>query len=453
MTETASAPAARQDSPAGMLAIAALGALLLAILWYFGASERALTKSAVGFDGLVSWARAEGMDAQRFSGGGFLVRGKVSLRVLPLHDVDLDAEREHPDTREAVLAQATDKDIDREVVREKIRLLPTLVVLPKWRSGMHKLGVGHRTLLIDTVDLNGLIGQIAGLKGQIRRDPEGFVRFAARPFGGDEVALMHAQYLRGSGCVPLIGDERAMLLGRCRVLGAGPPLDDPDPEDAPREFWVLADPDLMNNHGLGLGANADIAAAFLAGFAAEERPIVLDLTTRVVTLTQAWGQGTHERTWDDVLRMFRWPFTMIWIAFGLLGLLVLWRSIVRAGPLARIFEDNPTASKEVAIDAKARLLRLANHDTALLASHIRARLGYLAAELLGPHARTDRAPLDNLTRLIAPRDPALARELAAASELPDLQGQTATEILARLARFETCYDKVMHEFGRAPDSR
>ena len=128
---------------------------------------------------------------------------------------------------------------------------------------------------------------------------------------------------------------------------------------------------------------------------------------------------------------------------------MLWRAVTRYGPLARAYDEEPRASKEISIAAKARLLRLANHDVALLASHIRARLAHLAAELLGPHRPVDRDPLMILTQLIERRSPELADELRAASALPKTATISPAEVLRRLDRFENCYDRVTHEFGRA----
>ena len=43
-----------------------------------------------------------------------------------------------------------------------------------------------------------------------------------------------------------------------------------------------------------------------------------------------------------------------WLGFALLSALVLWRAVTRYGPLARIYDDEPRASKTVSIAAKAR---------------------------------------------------------------------------------------------------
>ena len=416
------------------------GAILLALLWFFaGDSSRALQRGATGFSGLVSWLKDEGFDARSFKGGGSLVRGDVGLRILPLFDTDLEKPRKRPETREDVLAETSLEDIRLKIVRHKIEDHPTLIVLPKWRGGMPILGVAHERLLIPAGEINRILRQI-GLEGvATRRDPGGFSDMGAR---GGRIGLMHAQTLKGTGCTPVLGTEDAFILGRCAV-----PAGYEESDSASTYFWLLADPDLANNHGLALAENAPVFSAVLKS-AEITGPILLDLTKIDHTVGDDWLEDRHERTWEDFARMFEWPFTMIWVAFICVGALVLWRAVTRFGPVARTGEEQPLASKEISIDAKARLLRLAGQDAPLLAEHVQARIAQLAAEILGPHRRTDQTPLEMLYRLIRRRDPRLADELAEAAHIPE--GIAPDDIIHRLDRFETCYDKVIHGFGRTP---
>lgn len=426
--------------------IAVIGVVLVGLIWLLsGGAERPVQRDATGFDGVAAWYRHNDIEARVFEGGGSLVRGKVALRVLPLFDTDLNNERERPDTREQVLAQTSEIDIRRGVVNRKTRLQPTLVILPKWRAGMRKLNVAHKIMLIPEQEINRVAGQVTGVNWmRSRRDPDGF---STRRYSGsrEDIGLMHAQTLGAGLCTPIIGTREHMLLGECpthETLDDGGQLGSEDQ----KTFLLLADPDLLNNHGLKWAENGAVALEIAERFDLDQ-PVIVDLTPFTVTVDNDWRARRHERTWDDFSRMFAWPFTMIWLAFFFVGGLVLWRAIKRYGPLRRIYEDEPRASKEVSIDAKARLLRMSNHDAPLLAGHIQARLAHLAAELLGPHRPADRDSLDILKGLVGRKSPALAQELADAS-VPPGGDLPPAEILQRLDRFESCYDKVMHEFGR-----
>ena len=490
MSDTASPPVVGGNSAGArgseFAIFAAIGAVVIGLLWLLSGDEDPhLQKSATGFDGLVSLLRAEDVEARSFSGGGRLVRGNVALRVLPIFDTDLDTPRERPGSREEVIGQTSENDLSRWLVQRKARLLPTMVVLPKWRTGMRRLGVAHFALLIPPQEINRVVGQITSMPApRVRRDPAGFTtRRYWGAFGDEhELGLMHLQVLRGIDCKPIIGTSDAMLLAECPLeivrynesenekseddAVDGKPADDSvdfhslgdellagrDEDGDYTSFLLLADPDLLNNHGLRHASNADMAVEIARQFD-PDLPVILDKTNFIFTVDEDWEARRHERTWEDFARMFRWPFTMIWIAFFFLGALVLWRAVTRYGPLARSYDDEPRASKEISIAAKARLLRLANHDAALLSSHVKARLHHLAAELLGPHRPVDQDPLAVLTRLVGRRSPELAEELRAASDVPDTFNPSPAEVIRRLDRFENCYDKVTHEFGRTSEPR
>jgi hypothetical protein len=452
--ESAAGPAGR-GVPVNGIVIGAVVVAILAALWFFGRAERDVQRSAVGFAGLVEWLDDNGVEARAFTGGGFLVEGEVGLRILPLYDTDPDSDRTLPETPEELIAQTSENDLPGYVAREKIRLLPTLVILPKWRTGMRMLGVAHHDLLIPEDELDELVAQRSEPRRRVVHDPSGW-SVAGSDYG--MIGLHHAQTLADSGCQPIIGSQAAMLLGRCKL---GPSGDKLGPSgdgkagagDDDGAFWLLADPDLMDNHGLALAGNAGVALDFVRE-AAGGGPVVLDLSDHVATVDPDWLDEQRERSWEDLARLVEWPFGVVWIAFAGLAALVLWRALVRYGPVEAA-EDGEAmrASREVSIDAKARLLRLADHDAALMRLHFASRLQQLAAELLGPHRPAGADPLALLTGLVGRRRPELARELADSARLPDApRGRVHArpgDLLGRLDRFEDCIVRIRDEFGRA----
>ncbi len=423
-----------------LLVIGAVVVAVIGLLWFFGfSSDRGLARGATGFDGLVTWLEENDVEARAFHGSGSLTRDNVKLRVLPLYDVDLREPLVFPESPQEVIEQRTETDFTEWVLEEKTRLLDTLVILPKWRKGMRLLGVAHQTQLIPVADLDRLLIQMGFGGARVVRDPDGVSQTThAFDDAPHDIALLHAQTVRLPGCDPVVGTQNSMLIGSCTGSDG-------------QTFWVLSDPDLMSNHGLALGGNA-AAALDLVRMFADDGPVIVDWTDDIYTIDQSLMEEYRERTWDDFFRLFSWPFTVLWIGFAVVGGLVLWRALVRYGPLARMYRDEPRASKTVSINAKARLLRLSRHDGALLESHIRARLNALAAELLGPSRQADMPALDSLTRLIARRDPELAEALAEASRPIGRDGADHGDLSLRLDRFETCYDKVRHEFGRTADA-
>jgi len=436
----ASAAATRGRAADWIMLALVVGGVAAFVLWALGGADRQLRRSPIGFDGLVAWLRDGGLEARGFQGGALLERERVGLRILPLYDGNIDHWRTQPEDQDALIREADQVDIRRAVVLAKIRLLPTLVVLPKWRTGVALTGVAHPVLLRDAGDDPLSRGQLPGIGGRLER-PAG----AFRDFGVEgsprQARLYLPQVLRGADCVPLVGDRQAMLLGRC---GGGN-----------ESFWVLSDPDLLNSHGLRLGDNAAIARELLGRLAAG-RPVVVDYSTLPWSIEdRPAGPVRDERRWSDLARFVEPPFAWLWAGFAALAALLLWRAALRFGPPLRPYDDGPRAAREVGIAAKARLLRLTGRDDALLRAHVAGRLQALAAELLGPHRPDIGSPLEQVGRAVGRRDPSLDRRLreavAEAEGLPT--GAPTSEAVRRLDRFETIIEQVLHGFGRASRGR
>lgn len=438
--ETVAAPPRHRRAPVEFLAFAMLAVVIGAILyWALRGGDPPLWRTAIGYDGLVAWLRSGGLDARNFHGGAFLERKGIGLRILPLFDGDLSRYRTVPADRDELLREADAVDIAGPVVDRKIALLPTLVILPKWRTGTALTGVAHPALLRDPTDNPVNRDQIPAGGGRVVQLSVPFAEYPAKD--GLRARLYMPQVIRGSSCEPVVGTRADLILGWCNV-GHG--------------YWLLSDPDLLNSHGLRLGDNAEIARTVL-GRLARGRPIIVDYSTFVWTIADTPGGSKAEppRSWSDLARFFAPPLTYAWIAFATLAALVLWRASVRGGPVQRRFDDGMRAAKEVSIAAKARLLRLTGHDDALLKAHVAVRLQAIASDLLGPHHRGAGEPLDTICNLVGRRDPALGRRLReAATDAAALpQAAPTADAVRRLDRFEHAIDQVLHDFGRSSRPR
>ena len=82
-----------EGSKSGSLNIILIGGALALLIGVFilGQSSRSITlnRSAAGFDGLALWLNKNEVQAQTFYGRAALDSEAVSLRILPLFDVDL----------------------------------------------------------------------------------------------------------------------------------------------------------------------------------------------------------------------------------------------------------------------------------------------------------------------------------------------------------------------------
>lgn len=384
-------------------AVALIGVLALAVLvvlFFAGGRNQQIRVSPSGFDGLTLWLVDAGVDAQSFNGGWTIPAGDVGLNIIPLYDAALDADRVPPSDQEDLLLQRDEYDLDPERLRAKVDLVPTLLILPKWRTGLRLTGLAHPVLLIDRRDTSALLDDVLfrPARSRVTHIPRVFNEFSYEATDGTDLQaeLYVAQTFDAGGCEPLVGQAGEIVLGRC-ALGPG---------GDGQEIYILSDPDLLNNHGLRLGDNARIARDVIASLAGDRRVIVDYSQDNWLVAEDSYDHP--DRTWADLARFFAYPFTILWVAGGLILALFIWRGSVRFGPVT----DSATelaASKSVMIGARARLMRLTGQDGALVGAYVRARLAAAAAHHLGPQeaGRGEQA----LLRYARRRDPDLADRL------------------------------------------
>ncbi|MEL6267677.1 MAG: hypothetical protein AAFR52_18895 [Pseudomonadota bacterium] len=425
-----------------LIAGALVVALLLLALLLRGGAERVLPRTPIGFDGLAAWLRTVDQPARTYQGWGRIDPAEVGLRILPLFDAELDVDRPRATTEEELILRDSEVDMRARILRSKLTRLPTLLVLHKWRTGTALTGIAHpllvgsarrQTRLVERIDDTAL--------GRVRILPEAMARIPVT--GRDDLgeALLYLPQVldlaEGADCAPLIGTRRAMVLGRCTLA----PTEDGEP---PGRFWLLTDPDLLNNHGLRLGDNAAIAAALLPDFA-DGGLAVIDYTTRIWVIERT----RREREWRDLARFFAWPFTVLWLGLGAVLALAVWRGAVRYGAPLPGADTAPGAARTVSIAAKARLMRLAGEDGRLLDAYVTQRLATLADQLLG-HRRPGGDPLqplsDWLERRRVPGAPALAAAADAARALP--ADTPPATVARRLDDFEIALEGVLDDLGR-----
>ncbi|MCX2725046.1 hypothetical protein [Roseibium salinum] len=380
MSETAATSAPRPLRPETVV-IALVCAIVLAAGWYvMSQRQQALRSSPAGLDGLQVWLTSKGVSAQNFAGGWLMDQTSIGLLVLPVYDTALDEERERPTTKEELLLQQDEYDLNFPTVADKALRVPTLVVLPKWRSGMRLTGLAHPILNVEQERLQATLRKVTGDRTAAPVLAEtAFTDLSYRSSDGQDLraTIYAAQMFASDACTPIIGREDAMLLADCS-LGVSD-------KGSGGRVLVLSDPDLLNNHGLRLGDNATIALDFIRS-RAEDRNVVIDYS-RSTWLRNPETDPVRERTWADLARFFGPPFLTLWLGAALTLALFLWRAALRYGPALPDLAA-PGASKLLAVRARARLMRLSGQDGALVHDYAAARIAATAAALFGPaHAR------------------------------------------------------------------
>ncbi|KZM51003.1 hypothetical protein [Labrenzia sp. OB1] len=436
-TETTRPPGTLRIELVVIVLVCAIG---IAGLWYLlSQQQQTLRSSPAGLDGLQVWLTSEDVSAQNFTGGWPIDQTSVGLLVVPVYDTALDADRVPATTQQELLRQQDEYDLDADVIGLKARTVPTLVVLPKWRSGMRLTGLAHPVLKTERDRLGSTLGRIID-----ESDPElidaksPFTDFPYRSTDGKDLSarIYAAQTIKARGCIPVIGTEEAMLLADCPLRK--------DAGDQDGRLLVLTDPDLLNNHGLRLGDNAHIASDFLRSRAAG-RNVVIDYS-RSSWLRDPFSEPERERTWADLGRFFGPPFLTLWIGAALAFLLFFWRGALRTGPI-RPEAAAPGAGKLLAVRARARLMRLSGHDGALIREYAAARMAAMAAALFGSaHARHyggEDAFLKSAQRRHPAETARLRTVLANIRQLP--AHLPASEAIRLIDEFEQVLEQINHD--------
>lgn len=402
-----------------------------------------LDRSAIGTKGLVTWLKANDVDVIEAHRRVRLSEQDVDLRLLPLYDVDLNRTSGEASSRADQLRQTTQRDIARGVLVEKLDYVPSLVMLPKWRTGTIMLGIADEQLLIPNTDMAGLLSQLDLPEQRILRPDlkvletttdTGFAVTLYRP------QLFQAKYVSDM-CRPVVSVPEGALVIACN-------------SEFGTERIYLSDPDLLSNHGLTLGANSAFALDLIDRLRIGAEGVVYYDTSEDVLLSWQETRDIEERprTTEDVSRFFTYPFTLIWLAVAIVFVIAAWRGFVRFGPPIKAFDDTIGASKTASIAAKAYLLRLTGQDHALLAEYADNKLNDLSRDLYGKGIGKDRTALFTRLNKIAPKSAgtlvdATNRMISTTAE------NTPAELSKIMQDFDISYRSISDELGRISRTR
>ncbi len=310
------------------------------------------SRSAIGYAGLVDILQRLDIPTvkSRFDALTKLSPGSVLVIAEPLPNLQLDAVR-------------------------TVDAAPTaLLILPKWAgtpSREHRGWIGTADLFPDTIPGWALTIEAGG--GEIVRLPSvatwqrnmlGPVPSIAGP-----VQLMHAKRLR-----PVVASEDGMLIGELTDKG--------------RRLWVLSDPDVLANHGLGREGNAAFAVALVEALRRGDGAMVFDETIH----------GYATQPVSPLRLLFKFPFTVATIQGAVAIALLLWATVARFGAPERT-PPALDAGKQGLIRNAAKLLAFAGHQNVIVRRYVQATLRDTARELHLPRGLGDAALTDTLRRV------------------------------------------------------
>jgi len=167
------------------------------------------------------------------------------------------------------------------------------------------------------------------------------------------------QLVRGDRLRPIIGGMQGMLIGEI--------------SDRDHKIWVLADPDVIANHGIAKGSNAALAVAMIRNLASGDGGVVFDETVH----------GFVVRTASPFMLLFRFPFVVataqVLIAAGLL----LWATLGRFGA-PQIVPPPLSAGREGLLQNMAKLVEFTGHQDVMVRRYVQETVRDVATQLHAP---------------------------------------------------------------------
>lgn len=252
----------------------------------------------------------------------------------------------------------------------------TLLILPKWRgkaSKKHPGWIADATLVPDIEA--SLTLWLGAPKAELVRQPTvdhwSENALGITPDIAEPVQLMKSDRIR-----PLVATEAGILVGEIRHKD--------------RRLWILSDPDVMANHGLGLKDNAAFSVALIDALARGDGAVVFDETVH--------GYRAEPQTPLKLLVDVKSPFISVTAQAALAVALLLWAATVRFG--APMPAPPPLAAgKRGLIQNAAKLIDFAGYQRVIARRYVDATIRDVGRQLHAPHGLPEGELVDWLQRV------------------------------------------------------
>ncbi|MHB8529040.1 MAG: hypothetical protein ACYC8V_05955 [Caulobacteraceae bacterium] len=330
-----------------LVGVFAFSALVVLLAWApalengDNGGAHALSRSAVGYAGLVEALRLDG------------VATLISRSRLPAG-------------RGLGLLIATPQfQADEKAARDLGFKGPVLIVLPKWMTFPDPLHHGWVTKL-GLLDPRLVLGEklAANLTLVRRREVAAPILRIVGPARGApllEGPVDRLQSMKGAGWTPVLQTDGGEV-----VLA----------KDSNAEIFLLSDPDLLNNHGLQTLATMTGALGLVRALRAGDGPVIFDVTLNGLV---------RERS---LLRLFfAPPFIAVTLCLAAAAALAGFQAFCRFGPVRR--EERAIApGKAVMVDNAALLIRAAGRQGPMAGRYARLSTDLVARALGAPRTLT-----------------------------------------------------------------
>jgi hypothetical protein len=308
-----------------------------------------------------------------------------------------------------VIAEPRRNGASEDAIRTLLKASTILLVLPKWtgQPSEQKPGWLREVDEGSTLDAQWVLGLVAP-RGEVVRE-KAAVQWTTNelhiaPDLDSPTQLVHGDRLR-----PVIGAQQGMLVGEI--------------SDKDRKIWVLADPDVIANHGIAHGDNAALALALIKALRKGDGSVVFDETVH----------GLVVRPVSPFSLLFRFPFVVA-TAQGLLAVaLLLWASLGRFGA-PQTAPPSLSAGREGLLQNMAKLVEFTGHRDVIVKRYVQETVRDAAVALHAPRELSGAGLMAWLARVGLARGVAIDCETVLQQAAEAGTRQRSPSALVRLAR-------------------
>jgi len=354
-------------------------------LYFMGSKDQgdtigpsAYSRSAIGYAGIADVLQKLGIDVvkSRYDSLGKLTPGSV-----------------------LVIAEPRPSPATERTIRTLLKADTILLVLPKWAGGpsRRKAGWLGEAEPLPRADAAWVLHFVAPRADVIRSD-EAF--WTTNSLATTPTLQAPIQLMRGGGVRPLIGNKDGTLLGEVSqgngefLLLSDPlkPLQRGAAVTHKRTVWVLADPDVISNHGFAATGNAALAVAMFKHLLAGSGRVVFDETLHGFTSEPA----------GPLLLLFRFPFIVATIQGAIAIALLLWATLGRFGA-PQPAPPPMSAGRLGLLQNIAKLVEFTGHHEVMVRRYVFETVRDVARQLHAPRGLSTAALVAWLQRVGAAR--------------------------------------------------
>jgi hypothetical protein len=275
-----------------------------------------------------------------------------------------------------VIAEPRANSQSEDAIRTMLKADTILLVLPKWTGQPSEQtpgwlrDVGERPLADAQWALN-----LVAPQARVAREGDD-VAWTTNSLKAVPSIDKPIQLVTGTGLRPIIAGDRGMLVGENYDA------------KSKRRIWVLADPDVIENHGLAQNGNAALAVALINALRRDNGSVVFDETVH----------GFLVRPASPLLLLFRFPFVVATVQ-GLIAIaLLLWATLARFGA-PQSAPPPLSAGREGLLQNVAKLVEFTGHQEVMIRRYVTETIRDVARQLHAPRQLSGEALVAWLQRV------------------------------------------------------